>query len=348
MKLIHVGIGGRGRHWLEFVAGRPDVQTAACVDVDQAALDATRARLGCKVFSSLDAALAETVADAVLIASPSGMHAAHAREALRAGFAVMVEKPLAGSLDEAVTLVGEARRAGRPLMVAENYRFFRAERTLRRFLDAGNLGRIDSVTCIDRRDQPSAMQGAWVRGMTQPFLTEIAVHHFDSFRYLFNRRPLAVWARTFNPEGSDYERNAAAETLIDMADDLHIQYSGSFVGSRYEYALEVAGEHGAVRTNRSKVWWRPRGQRGFKEVEPVPLPEGEAVRYPHAGMVSMLNQLRDAVGRGAAPETSGEDNLWTLAMFEAAVRSALCGRYVPIDQVFTPDLMARAGIPGVG
>jgi len=348
VKLIHLGIGRRGRHWLDFVSGRPEVQTVACVDVDQAALDAVRETLGCKFYTSLDAALAESAADAVLIASPSGMHAAQARQALNAGLAVMVEKPLACSFDEAVTLVGDARRVGRPLMVAENYRFFRAERTLRRFLDEGRLGRIHSVMCIDRRDQPAGAQGAWVRDLVQPFLLEIAVHHFDSFRYLFNRRPVAVWGRAFNPEGSNYPQNAAAETLLDMEGDLHIQYSGSFVGSRYEYALEIAGEHGDVRTNRSKVWWRPRGQKGFKEVQPAALPEGEALRYPQAGMLSMMAQFLEAVSRGTPPETSGADNLWTLAMFEAAVRSAESGRYVAIDEIFTPELKARAGIMGDG
>ena len=348
MKLIHVGIGRRGRHWLDFISGRPEVQTVACVDVDQAALDAVRNKTSGKFYTSLDAALAEVAADAVLIASPSGMHDAQAHQALKAGLAVMVEKPLACSFVEAATLVGEAQRVGRPLMVAENYRFFRAERTLRRFLDEGRLGRIHSVVCIDRRDQPAGAQGAWVRDLAQPFLLEIAVHHFDSFRYLFNRLPVAVWARTLNPEGSNYPDNAAAETLLDMAGDIHIQYSGSFVGSRYEYSLDIAGEHGDVRTNRSKVWWRPHGQKKFKEVEPVVLPEGEALRYPQAGMVSMLAQFRDAVTHGTRPETSGADNLWTLAMFEAAVRSATSGRYVSIDEVFTPELKARAGIMGDG
>lgn len=346
MKLIHVGIGGRGRHWLEFIGGRPGIETVACVDVDQGALDAARQKTGCKVFNSLEAALAGTVADAVLIASPSGMHGSQARQALGAGFAVMVEKPLASSLAEAVELVGEARRAGKPLMVAENYRFFRAERTLRRCIDDGRLGQTRSAVCIDRRDQPSRVQGAWVRSMTQPFLTEIAVHHYDSFRYLFNRRPAAVWARTFNPEGSDYEQNAAAETFLELEGGVHIQYSGSFVGSRYQYVLEISGERGDLRTDRSKVWWRPWGGKRFEVVEPVSMPEGEALRYPHAGMVSMLQQFNDAVSRGSVPETSGADNLWTLAMLEASIRSAESGRYVSIDETLTPEMKMRAGFTG--
>ena len=229
-------------------------------------------------------------------------------------------------------------------MVAENYRFFQAERTLRKFLGDSQLGRINSVVCIDRRDQPSNTQGAWVRTMPQPFLTEIAVHHFDSFRYLFDRRPKSVWARTHNPPGSDYEQNAAAQTLLEMQGNIRIQYSGSFVGSRYEYDLSVCGEHGEIRTNRSKVWWRPYGKRSFALLEPVAMPEGEALRYPMAGMHSLLSQFRGAVFDGSEPETSGSDNLWTLAMYEAAVRSAETGSYVSIEDMFTLDLQERAGV----
>ena len=38
-RLIHIGIGGRGQHWLEYINGRSDVDSVACVDLDQAALD---------------------------------------------------------------------------------------------------------------------------------------------------------------------------------------------------------------------------------------------------------------------------------------------------------------------
>jgi len=348
MKLIQVGIGGRGRHWLEFVAQRPDFETVACVDVDDKALAEVRDSTGCRTFASLDEALAAIDADGVIVASPSRLHGEHARTALGAGVAAMVEKPLAATLEEAVDVVHAATSAGHPVMVAENYRFFQAERTLRQLLDDGKAGRIVSVSCVDRRDQPSGTQGPWVKTMPQPFLTEIAVHHFDSFRYLFGQAPISVWARAFNPDGSDYAQNAAAQALLEMQDGIRIQYSGSFVGSRYDYELSIRGEHGELRTNRSKVWWRPSGHRNFELVEPVTLPEGEALRYPHAGMLSLLTQFRGAVREGSKPETSGDDNLWTLAMYEAAVRSADTGSYVSIDDVLTPQLRRRAGleVPG--
>jgi hypothetical protein len=83
-------------------------------------------------------------------------------------------------------------------------------------------------------------------------------------------------------------------------------------------------------------------------VKRVPVPKGDEERYPKGGTVSLLNQLRDAVNQGWVPETSGADNLWTLAMLETAVRSAHDGRRVRIDDVFTPELQAQAGSQSTG
>src|SRR5262249_13903679 len=173
------------------------------------------------------------------MASPTSLHAVHAVQALKVGLAVMVEKPLATSLIRAAEVVECSRAMARPLMVAENYRFFRAERTLRRLLDEGLAGKVSSAVCIDRRDQPPHTQGAWVKGMKHPFLTEIAVHHFDSFRYLFNRQPVTMFATSHNPPGSGYQNGAAAEALIELEGALPIQYAGTFIASRYEYGLSV-------------------------------------------------------------------------------------------------------------
>lgn len=347
MKLIQVGIGARGGHWIEFIGARDDVEIVACVDTDSVALEKVKNATGCKGFSSLDDALTNVEADGVIVASPSFLHGDHSRQALRAGLAVMVEKPLAATFAEAVDVVATSIECGRPVMVAENYRFFQAERTLRKLLDEGKAGQIDAVSCVDRRDQPSGTQGQWVKSMSEPFLTEIAVHHFDSFRYLFGSEPASVWARSYNPAGSDYQQRGAAEALIEMQDGLSIQYSGSFVGSRYEFDLLICGELGDLRTNRSKVWWRPKGKRSFGEVPLLALPEGEEQRYPNAGMQSLLNQFRDALEGRSEPETSGADNLWTLAMYEAALQSARSGKTISIEDTFTLDLRQKAGINGV-
>jgi predicted dehydrogenase len=329
------------------VAAHPDFVSSACVDVDDKALQEARRSPGQehgRFYPTFERALADARADAVLIASPTPLHARQALEALDAGLGVMLEKPLATSLDGAIEVVARSRATGRPVMVAENYRFFAAERTVRRMLDEEIAGTLRTAVCIDRRDQPSHTQGPWVKSAEHPFLAEIAVHHFDSFRYLFKRQPTSMFAKSYNPPGSTYDRNGAVQALIDLDGGLPIQYGGTFAANRYEYSLWVEGEKGDIWTDRKRVWWRPRGRRFFLPSRLVPVPKGDELPYPKAGTVSLLNQFRDAMLHGAEPETSAQDNLWTLAMVEAAVASERERRAVLIDDVFTPEMKGRAGI----
>jgi len=342
-----VGVGVRGRHWLDVVAAHPDFVSAACVDREEKALQEVRAVPGQehgKFFTDFDKALRDVQADAVLIATPSFLHGEHARKALETGLPVLVEKPLSSKLEEAAATVGLARKLGKPLMVAENFRFFQAERTVRKLLNDGRIGRIGSIVCIDRRDQPSHSQGPWVKSMLDPFLNEIAVHHFDSFRYLFQSQPDSILSRSFNPPGSDYDDGAALEAFITLRNGLSIQYSGTLVATRYEYDLWIEGENGEIRTDRKTVSWRARGERTFQKVPLIDVPEGDELPYPRAGTVSILNQFRDAIAQGVEPETSGADNIWTLAMVETAKRSQDQGRRIKIDEVFTREMRTKAGL----
>jgi predicted dehydrogenase len=348
IRLVHVGVGVRGRHWLEIVARHPDFESAACVDPSGAALEDARRQPGQQhgnFFTSLEEALARTRADAALIASPTFVHAQHAIQALEAGLPVLVEKPLAGSLTEAVRVVERSCAVSRPVMVAENYRFYQAERTLRQMLANGIAGRIQWVHCVDRRDQPARSQGPWVKAMDHPFLTEIAVHHFDSFRYLFGRQPASIFALSYNLAECGYEKEAAATAVIELEGGLPIQYGGTMAAARWEYSLWIEGSRGDLWTDRTRVWWRPRGSRFFRPTRNVPVPKGDERPYPTAGTVSLLNQFRDAVLHGRVPETSADDNLWTLAMVEAGIVSHREGRKVPIADVFGPALRRQAGLP---
>lgn len=348
IRVIHLGVGVRGCHWLEVVSDHPDFVSVACVDTDEKSLQRAR---GCRgqqhgrFFRTMEEAVSSGIeADAALIASPTFLHARHTLQVLDAGLSVLVEKPLAGNLDEAVPVVERAREVSRACMVAENYRFYPAERTVRRMLDENRAGRIGSVVCVDRRDQPSHTQGTWVKGVDHPFLGEIAVHHFDSFRYLFNRQPVSVMARSYNPPGSTYDREAAAEALIELHEGLPVLYAGTYHGNRFEFSLWVQGDKGDIWTDRRRVWWRPRGRRFFWPVRLTAVPKGDERPYPRGGTVSLLNQFREAVRHGKPPETAAQDNLWTLAMVDASILSHREGRRVAIGEVLTPALRQRAGL----
>ena len=123
MNVIHIGLGGRGRQWLEIVRDRPDMRSVGCVDPDTSALDWVRVhfpdqRDAC--YERLDEALRHVKADAAIIASPLALRAGLALQALEAGLTVMIEPPFAASLTEAAQVVEVSRRTGQPVIVAQN------------------------------------------------------------------------------------------------------------------------------------------------------------------------------------------------------------------------------------
>ncbi len=334
VKLIQIGVGIRGGHWLEILRKYPAAVCVAFVDPDPAAL--LRARQvggeGARYFSHLKTALAEVEADAALVASPSALHVEHTLQALEAGLAVMVEKPFALTVEDADHVLRRAEAAGKPVVVAENYRFWPAERTVRQLIGEDRIGRIDAATLVDRRHMPSSTEGPWLATIEFPQLQEIAIHHFDSLRSFFGR-PTSVTIHAWNPPWSDYRHHANTEALLNF-DGIRVQYLGTLLSHRFSFSLWIEGERGVIWTNRKHVLWRPAGRRFFRWVRPVKVPPGDGAPYPVGGTTSLLNSLREAVVRGTVAETDGRDNIWNVAMVQAGKLSHRERRAVPISEVY--------------
>jgi predicted dehydrogenase len=335
IKLLQVGAGLRGRQWAGFVKAHPDVECVALVEPDAASLAKARPLVGdaCRQFGDLDDALRNTQADAALIVSPSATHADVSLRCLEAGLTVMVEKPLAVTVDDGRRVLERARALRRQVIVAENYRFFPAERTVLRLLREGFLGRLDNAIMIDRRHQPSRVEGPWFGQIEYPQLQEIATHHFDSLRGFFGAHPRSIHVRVWNPPWTDYRHGANTEALIDFG-DVQVQYLGTLLSHRYGHSLWIEGEKGVIWSNRKLVAWRPRGSRLFRPVRNDKVPPGDEKPYPQGGTTSLLNSLRDAVRSGARAETRGEDNIWTVAMVEAGKISDRERRTVDLGEVY--------------
>lgn len=344
LKLIHVGVGIRGRQWMQFVKDHSDIDTVACVDAYQGSLDEVQKSFGqnyCPVFQDLEAALKSVKADAALIASPSSLHSEHTLRCLAAGLGILLEKPFACSIPEGQRIIERAQEVGKPVVVAEQFRFVPAERTVRQFIEEGHLGEILNVNFVDRRRMPSRTQGSWMATINYPQLQEIAVHHFDSLRSFFQRRPLSIMARVWNPSHTDYQHGACTQALIEMEGGLHINYLGCLASNKFSYGLWIEGDRGLLWTNRKFVWWRALGKRLPKPVKLVKVPKGDEAPFPKEGSTTLLNSLRDALLHGKKAETSADDNIWTIAMVEAGKRSMEEQRLVAIDEVLTNQTVAH-------
>ena len=334
MNIIHIGLGVRGKHWLEIVRDHPHSTSVGCVDPEASALDWTRTHfpsLRNACYANVEEALKHMKADVAIVASPSPYHAGHCLQSLEAGLAVMVEKPFAANMEDALRVTERSESLKRPVLVAQNYRFIPIERTLRQLIRQGRVGKVLSATCVARRRRPG--KGTVLGTMDYPQITDVGVHNFDSLRGMLGIDAVAVSFRVSNPPWSDYRHGAVTEALIEMEGDVAVQYLGTLTSDRDEYSLWVEGEEGVLWTNRARVSWRKKGWRFFMPLRKVSVPKGDALPYPREGTTSLLNSLRNAVLHGQKPETSARDNLQTLATIEAGKRSAEEHRRVMIREI---------------
>jgi predicted dehydrogenase len=137
-----VGLGWIGRHRLNALLEAGIADVVAIADADATARDQAHALVpSAAVGSSFDDTLAHHV-DAVVLATPSGMHAAQSIAALEAGVAVFCQKPLGRHATEVHDVIAAARHANRLLGVDLSYRHTEGLRRLRDLVRDGAVGEV--------------------------------------------------------------------------------------------------------------------------------------------------------------------------------------------------------------
>lgn len=344
IKILQIGAGIRGRHWAQFIKNYPDAECVALVEPDDTSRRLAEEIIGsgtCRFHTDLQGALKDCRADAAFIVSPSALHAELTLRCLDAGLTVMVEKPLATTVAEGRRVIERAHAVGRQVIVAENYRFWPAERTIRRLLQEGFLGRLDNAIMIDRRHQPSRVEGPWFGQIEYPQLQEIATHHFDSLRGFFGTRPDNITVSVWNPPWTDFKHGAHTEALIQFG-HMRVQYVGTLLSHRYGFSLWIEGERGVLWTNRKFVAFRPAGSRWFRPMRSDKVAKGDERPYPQGGTTTLLNSLRDAVLHGTPAETIADDNIWTVAMIDAGKISDRERRTVDLADIYDGSAQGAA------
>ena len=134
LRVAVIGVGYLGRHHARILSTLPGVELTAVVDINRKRADEIAATHGTRAL--YDARDVQGIVDAVTIAVPTGLHAQIALPLLAAGVPVLVEKPMAASLEQADAMIAAAAQAGVPLAVGHTERFNPAIEAARRMLTA--------------------------------------------------------------------------------------------------------------------------------------------------------------------------------------------------------------------
>jgi len=144
IKLAVVGLGKMGLSHFAMINTHPDVDTIAC-DGAGFMVDVLSKNLTTPIYKDFDTMLAQTKPDAVLIATPSRLHAPMVRAALEADAHVFCEKPFCLDWQDSQALTQLAQAKGLVAQVGYHYRYVGAFQEMKRLVDAGAIGTITHV-----------------------------------------------------------------------------------------------------------------------------------------------------------------------------------------------------------
>jgi predicted dehydrogenase len=162
MRVAVIGAGVIGRLRAQTVVDNPKTELAGIADVNRVAVAEVATSSRTKPFADYRQMIDELEPTAVIVSSPVMLHEEMCRFALDRGCHVLVEKPLAASLDACRRILTAAEEARRVLAVGFNHRFYPAIRYLKKVLADGRIGTIDHLRIFGGHDGLRNFRAKWM------------------------------------------------------------------------------------------------------------------------------------------------------------------------------------------
>ena len=181
-----IGVGNAGGGVLNAMRDAPNIEVVAAADLRRPALDAFTREFGGRAYESPEALCDDPDVDAVWIATPNHLHCPHTVLAAERGKHVVVEKPMALSLDEAERMVEAADRHGVKLLSGHTRAFDPPVQTMQRIIESGEVGGVRAMNVMSFTDwmlrprmpeEVDAERGGGVAFRQAP-------HQLDTLRFL--------------------------------------------------------------------------------------------------------------------------------------------------------------------
>ena len=257
----------------------------------------------------------------MVIAAPTTTHLPLALAAIERGIAVLIEKPLAATPEEAAMIVAASTAAGAPpVQVGHIERFNPAVLELGRLLEAGWLSTVYAITSRRAGPFPARIRDV---GVT----VDLATHDVDILSWIAGERPVRVSAETAQRIHASHEDLLFG--LMSFPSGTVAMLDVDWLTPVKRRQLSVVGEEGMFELDyltqrltfaRASDMTNPRLIGGYAptfsgEVEVLPVDNGEP-------LVAELEAFLDVVREGGRPVVDAEDGRWAVVIADALLRSA--------------------------
>ena len=335
---VRIGVVGYGYWGPNLVRNFSDLPGAAVTAVaDQRAerLDLARRRCpGAQMLTDAQALIASPDVDAVVIATPVATHFELAVSALRAGKHVLVEKPLASSSEQALTLIEEAASRGLVLMVDHTFVYTPAVQRIRELVAAGELGELYYY------DSVRVNLGLFQHDVN--VLWDLAVHDLSIMDFVLGHQPTALSATGVahvpgKPENIAYLTMFFADRMIGH---VHVNWLAPVKirrtligGSRRMIVFDDLEASEKIKVYDKGISYDQSPERVYQALIGYRTGDMWAPQLPVTeALHTEATQFIDCVRTGRTPDTDGAAGLRVVRLLEAATESMrLHGRPVAIQ-----------------
>ena len=335
-----VGCGRISKNHIDALARHAErAELTAVCDIDPAALQLASERSHAQPFSSLAELLKARVADVIILATPSGMHAEQAIASANSGYHVVTEKPMATRWADGKHMVQACDRAGVALFVVKQNRRNQTLQLLKRAIEKGRFGRIYMVNMNVFWSRPQSYYdtASW-RGTWEfdggAFMNQ-ASHYIDLLDWMIGpvesvQAYIATLARNIEVEDTGVASVKWRSGALGSVSVTMLTYRQNFEGS-----MTVIGDKGTVRiggvaVNEIQHWEFAEPDEEDAHVSDASYATTSVYGFGHPLYYeNVIRSLRSE----AVAETDGREGLRSLELLIAIYISARDGRRVslPLD-----------------
>src|SRR5215217_3723091 len=314
------GAGAMGRNHARVLQTIEGLRLVGIVDADPDAARAAAAPLGIRHTDDPLALLDAESLHAVVIATPTTTHAALALAALERGLAVLVEKPLAQTVDDALAILEMAQEMGAPVAVGHVERHNPAVLELGRRLREGWLSSVYAIASRRAGPFPDRIRDV---GVT----VDLATHDVDILSWIAGERPTRVYAETAQRVHATHEDLLFG--LLHFPSGTTGMLDVNWLTPAKRRQLLVVGEEGMFELDyltqrltftKATDTTNPRLIGGY-----APTFEGEIIELPIDSaepLASELDAFLGVVRSGGRPVVDAEDGLWAVAIATSLLTAA--------------------------
>ena len=278
---------------------------------------------GAGAFGSYEDAASDPRIDALYICTPHDLHLDHVRLAAKAKKHILLEKPIARTLDEARLIISAADDAGVKLMIAENYRFLAPVQEAKRLIESGALGQVRLIQLQEeypfnprswRNDRERNGGGVFIDG---------GIHKASVLAYLTGR-PNRVFAEQIPPgiPGLDAEDGMVVTTRSPDGVVGIINHTWSIGKPTGRPWVSVTGTLANLYFEMGCQWLK------------ISYGDSQQTRefdFDYRGILPMVLDFRRSILEESEPAMTGEEGLKDLAMVLKAYESAQTGLPIELD-----------------